>query len=73
MSENKHERFKRIASKRMQNTLKEMSRLANCSNINTYEYSARDVQKMIKTLTEKVQEIRVAFRKGVRNDNEFKF
>ena len=73
MEENKHERFKRVASKRMQNTLKEMSRLANCSNTNTYEYSSRDVQKMIKTLSEKVQEIRVAFRKGVSNDNEFKF
>ena len=73
MEENKHERFKRVASKRMQNTLKEMSRLANCSNTNTYEYSSRDVQKMIKTLSEKVQEIRVAFRKGERNDNKFKF
>tara|TARA_B100000989_G_C19447914_1_gene430378 strand:- start:635 stop:856 length:222 start_codon:yes stop_codon:yes gene_type:complete len=73
MNESKHERFKRIASKRMQNTLKEMSRLTNCSNTNTYEYTNRDVQKMIKTLNEKIQELRVAFKKGVRHDNKFKF
>ena len=73
MNENKKERFKRVASKRMQNTLKEMTRLSNCSNTNSYEYDEKDVQKMMRTLTEKIQELRVAFRKGVKNDNEFKF
>ena len=73
MNEDKYERFKRIASKRMQNTLKEMSRLANCANKNSYEYTKSDVQKMIKTLNEKVQEIKLSFRKGINNDKNFKF
>ena len=73
MNENKKERFKRVASKRMQNTLKEMTRLSNCSNTNSYEYDDKDVQKMMRTLNEKIQELRVAFRKGVKSDNEFKF
>jgi hypothetical protein len=73
MNEDKRERFKRIATKRMQNVLKEMNRLANCSNTNTYEYTDRDVQKMIKTLNEKVHEMRISYRKGMKNDDEFKF
>ena len=73
MNQEKHERFKRIASKRMQNTLKEMNRLANCANKNSYEFTTRDVQKMLKALSDKLQEIRLAYRKGIENDNKFKF
>ena len=73
MKENKHERFKRVASKRMQNVLKEMSRLENCSNTNTYNFTTNDVNKMTKTLSEKIQEIRISYKKGLSDNNEFKF
>ena len=73
MKENKHERFKRVASKRMQNVLKEMSSLENCSNTNTYDFTTNDVNKMIKTLNEKIQEIRISYKKGLSDNNKFKF
>ena len=57
----------------MQNTLEEMSRLVNCANKNSYEYTSRDVQKMIKALTDKLQEIKLAYRKGIDNGNKFNF
>ena len=38
-----------------------------------FTYDEKDIQKMMKTLSEKIQELRVAFRKGVKSDNEFKF
>ena len=73
MKENKHERFKSVASNRMQNVLKEMSRLENCSNTNTYDFTTNDVNKMIKTLNEKIQEIRISYKKGLTDNNKFKF
>ena len=73
MKENKHERFKRVAAKRMQNVLKEMSRLENCSNINTYTFTSKDVNKMIKTLNEKILELRISYKKGLSDNNQFKF
>lgn len=73
MNENKHERFKRVAAKRMQNVLKEMSRLENCSNTNTYTFTSSDVNKMIKTLNEKILELRISYKKGLSDNNQFKF
>ena len=59
--ENKRDRFKRIATRRMQNVLTEINRLINCSNKNHYEYTEKDIQKMLKKLNEKIFELKNAF------------
>ena len=72
-TETKRERFHRIAANRMQNILTEMNRLSNCSNTANYEYTEKDVQKIIKTLNEKFSEIKVAFKTGLNRTNKFRF
>ena len=70
----KSDRFKKIASKRMQNVLLEMTRLNNCSNTHRYEYSRNDVRKMMSTLRDKVKEISASYEKGLnKNQAKFKF
>lgn len=70
----KSERFKKIASKRMQNVLLEMTRLNNCSNTHRYEYSRNDVRMMTNTLREKMKEISASYEKGLnKNQAKFKF
>lgn len=71
--ENKKERFKRIASKRMQKTLNELDKLINCSNTNNYEYDSVDVEKMIKALNEKMSKLKTSFRAGKQKNNTFNF
>ena len=71
--ETKRERFHRIATKRVQNVIKEMSRLSNCSNRSTYDYTEEDVKKIISTLNDKFSEIKISFKKGFNNSNKFKF
>ena len=71
--ESKRERFHRIAANRMQNILIEMNRLSNCSNTANYEYTERDVQKIVKTLNEKLSEIKVSLKTGLNKTKKFKF
>ena len=47
-SKPKRERFKRIASKRVENLIKDIRTLSNCSNTGNYEYTQEEVDKMIK-------------------------
>ena len=72
-TETKRERFHRIAENRMQNILTEMNRLSNCSNTANYEYTEKDIQKIVKTLNEKFSEIKLAFKTGLNKTNKFKF
>ncbi len=71
--ETKRERFHRIAANRMQNILTEMNRLSNCSNTANYEYTERDVQKIVKTLNEKFSEIKLSFKTGLNKTSKFRF
>ncbi len=72
-TETKREKFHRIAANRMQNILTEMNRLSNCSNTANYEYTEKDVQKIVKTLNEKFSEIKLSFKTGLNKTNKFKF
>ena len=47
MSENKHEKFCRLAENRTNNVLKQLELLANLSNKSAYDYSAQDVDKIL--------------------------
>ena len=68
------DRFKEIASRRVDKVLNSLSSLEKCSNSYNYEYNQEDVKKMNAVLKSKFDEVKAAFEKGVKKNNEkFKF
>ena len=57
----KRQRFEKVASYRVQKILDMLESLANCSNKNNYEYSATDVEKMFRSIKEKLKETETEF------------
>lgn len=51
----KSEKFKIIAERRVNNTLKSIQLIGNLSNTGNYEYSTEDISKIFKTLREEMQ------------------
>ena len=70
----KKERFKRVASKRVDNLLSGIRSLSNCSNTNNYEYTDEDVQKMIKAIKYELKTMETLFKKNLnKNTDTFNF
>lgn len=70
-TQNKKEKFKKIATKRVNSILKKLEILGNCSNRQYYDYSEKDVYKIFRTINSKVKETKALFK--VKSDNDFKF
>lgn len=72
MSDNKQkiDRFKRIASKRVDNIIKSLRSLSNCSNTNNYRYNEDDVNKMTRAIREEVKVMETFFRKNLSNKKD---
>lgn len=68
----KRERFKRVASRRVENILNDIKSLSNCSNINNYEYTEADISKMLKAIKEEIKLMETLFKKNL-NDNNSTF
>jgi len=66
----KNERFKRIASKRVDNIIKNIRSLSNCSNTNNYQFSEEDVNKMTRAIKEEVKVMETLFRKNLGNKKD---
>lgn len=64
----KRERFKRVASKRVDKLLNGIRSLSNCSNINNYEYTEDDVQKMIRAIKEELKTMETLYKKNLKNN-----
>ncbi len=62
MEETKREKFTRLAESRMNNALKQISLIGNLANTSAYEYDARDVDKILRTLRSAVNELEVTFK-----------
>ena len=60
MSE-KRNRFKKVASKRVDNILKTLDLLSNCSNTYNYEYTSEDVDKIFKALGSRLNNVKSQF------------
>ncbi len=70
----KKERFKRVASKRVDNLLAGIRSLSNCSNTNNYEYTEEDVQKMIRAIKDELRTMETLYRKNLnKNIDTFNF
>lgn len=60
--ETKHDKFKRVASKRVNEILAKIDTLGNCSNKNTYDYTDEDVKKIFKAIENKLKEVKSDFK-----------
>lgn len=58
----KREKFLRLAEKRMTNALHDIKLVGNLANRSAYEYSEKDVRKMVKALEDAVAELKQRFR-----------
>ena len=60
----KKERFKTVASKRVQRVLDAIDSLSKCANKYTYEYSDEDVKHMLKTINDRIALMKASFTSG---------
>ena len=69
-SELKKDRFKRVASRRVDNILKSIRSLSKCSNTNNYEYNEEDLNKMVKAIKEELRTMDTLYRKNLTNKKD---
>ncbi len=60
--ESKHDRFKRLASKRVQNAIKKIELIGNLASPG-YEYSEEDVEKIITAVQQTLDQVKDSFLK----------
>jgi hypothetical protein len=64
--ETRHERFKRIASKRTNEILEKIRILGNCSNKSSYEYTEEEVNKIFNEIDKQLKLTKAKFLAGKR-------
>ena len=57
----KKERFKNVASRRVQKVLDDLESLSKCANKSTYDYSDEDVRKMMSAVNNQVALLKASF------------
>ena len=73
-SEQKKDRFKRVASRRVDSILKGIRSLSKCSNTNNYEYNVEDINKMLKAIREELKTMETIYKKNLtKNSDTFNF
>jgi len=73
-SELKKDRFKRVASRRVDSILKGIRSLSKCSNTNNYEYNEEDINKMLKAIREELKTMETIYKKNLtKNSDTFNF
>jgi hypothetical protein len=66
--ESKEDKFKRLANSRVNNAIKQLDLIGNLSNTASYQYSNKDVRKMINALNSKIREVDLKFQKNLSQD-----
>jgi len=61
ISNNKRERFKRLAVYRTNEVLKKLRVLGNCANRSAYEYTEDEINKIFFEIERRVKEIKAKF------------
>lgn len=64
--ESRHERFKRIASKRTNDILEKIRILGNCSNKSSYEYTEEEINKIFSEIDKQLKLTKARFLGGKR-------
>jgi len=66
------ERFKRIASRRVQEILNKMRLLRNCAHRGNYSYTDEQVRKIFNTIDEEWKHVKSEFNKNKSKKKEFR-
>ncbi|QFZ55531.1 hypothetical protein FEZ18_12340 [Oceanihabitans sp. IOP_32] len=69
-SELKKDRFKRVASRRVDNILKGIRSLSKCSNTNNYEYNEDDLNKMLRAIRDEIRTMETIYKKNLSKNND---
>ena len=64
--ESRHERFKRLASKRTNEILEKIRILGNCSNKSSYEYTEEKINKIFSEIDKQLKLTKAKFLAGKR-------
>ena len=67
----KEERFKKIASRRVQEILDKMRLLRNCANRGNYYYTNEQVRKIFIAIDDEWKKVKLEFNKGKSKNKEF--
>ena len=75
MNNDKQNRFKKVAAKRVEAILKKLDLLGNCSNRNNYDYTEEEVKKMITAIRESLKNMEMKYNSELNKNknNRFKF
>ena len=75
MSSIKRDRFKKVASNRVQKIIDFIGLLGNCANKNNYEYTDKDVELMFKEINRALKETKTLYDKELNKSGNagFKF
>ena len=71
-AKSREERFKVVASRRVQEILNKMRLLRNCANKANYEYTEEQVNKIFRTIDEEWKNVKSEFNKHQTKHKEFK-
>lgn len=71
--ESQHDRFRRLAGKRVIRTIKDIRLIGNLGNRNNYEYTADEVDKIFRTLEKELKLARAKFDSRRKDDDEIDF
>ena len=71
MSNDKIQRFQKIAPKRVQKVLDSMNSLSKCSNKYNYQYTEDEKNKIFNALNKSLSELKAKFNDGVNKNKKF--
>jgi hypothetical protein len=71
--ETSHERFRRLAEKRVIRTIKDMRLIGNLGNRNNYEYTSDEVEKIFRVLDKELKLARAKFDSRRKDDDDIDF
>lgn len=72
MTEDKSQRFKRLASSRTNDVLKRLKVLSNCSNKSSYSYTTEEIEKIFNTIDKAVKQSKDKFKSSKKREEKFK-
>ena len=70
-NETSNAKFKRVATKRVNDILKKYDLLENCANKSHYEYSNEEVLKIFSTLERRLKEVKAAYKLEKKSSENF--
>ena len=71
--ESPHDRFRRLAEKRVVRTIKDIRLIGNLGNRNNYEYTTDEVEKIFRALERELKQARAKFDSRKRDDDDIDF